>query len=779
MLDFQLEYQQSAPTTFECRGVRYSAPRLMVQNSCKIPEIPPIITISSVGSEDADVFMKLFTGNTVRVPPDRIESFVAFVHELGIEQFYDRAARACQCVASEPDWESAEVSSAAQMVEQESSVYELSDVEQTLNAIKLDDEDDASLLAQQVSGAVFSRLKNFDLYVQLIGTIADEGFEAAGAAKFVYLLPKILFKLLRGRIHIGNVPENILRGLLLSYTQNYWDPLNTDENYVEFGPTTNIKLEDVLFAIAAIIYYGQFAPIEVLQRTLKIREKFKTFIPKFFQKLDDFVKDPINYFVQEGTDNPVMINEPLQIDPMIEILQQDDVDSLQKTSTQTRFDFNDTVEFKFWQYNVDNKKPEKITYLECAALFGSEECFKFLELNDAVFTKDIGTFAIIGGSSLIIRECENKEFSFIKSLSNAIQFHMNEYVDWIIMTNALFSFNDPNIITGIFDNCNFEMIYIIIQQYLTNDISYLFMNSLIFNIKPIYNYLFAMNSSIEKELDLNQTMYAAVFNNSIRAVNVVLELGKKSHITFKQIYSCFYKQPSFFEIPLSNLNGLTHNFGGQFVQFNAYDPIGLAAYCGNYEVFILLAETLGINYDIKYFDGKFYIYTNIVGTAILGGSTKILDYLFEHSDFEKDIKVISDYSCDTYLNIASRCGNLYAIRKILENGGDVNLENETYSHDFPLLLASEQGEIEAMKLLMSDSKIDINKTIKDINNYSISAIYRAVVCEKIDAIKLLLERDDIKLDGFIIDKNTIISEQIIQIFREYLSKHPNKKCSFI
>lgn len=778
MLDFQLDYHDSDTILIEFQETQYRVPLEMIKRHCKISEVPSKIKISSIDNTHANCFMKLFEGEKIRIPKDSIVPFSNFIHELRIEGLYEKIKNAAEYFELMPNDESDETHDITMMIEQENSIFEIEDIIQTLQAIRLNNEDDAFVLAQEVASAIFCRMKKFNLYVELIAKIINDDFKTLVISKFINLLPKILFKLLRGRIHYENVPENILKGLLLSYTQNYWDPLHLDDDYIEYGSTTNIKLHEILFVISALIYYGQFASIEVLKKTLKIREKYDDFIPEFFDKLNDFIIDPINYFVQTGIDNPVVINEPFYIDPIIEYLQQDDIDGFQKYSTNTDFDLNGTVEFKFWQYNLNKKKEEKITYLECAALFGSEDCFKFLKINNSDFTEDIGVFSIIGGNSFIIHECENK-CDFSKSISNAIKFHMNEYIDWIILNGAQFSNDISKDITELFDNSNFEMIYSIIKQGLTNEISYLFMNSLIFNIKPIYNFLFPMKIKIDKELDLNQTMYAAVFNNSIRAVQIILELGKRFDITFKQIYSCFYTQPSSFEIPLSNLNGLTHNFGGQFVQFNAYDPIGLAAYCGYFDIFKLLAETLGINYEIKYFDGKFCIYTNIVGTAILGGSHEILDYLFEHKDFKKELKTVIDFSCDTYLNVASRCGNIYAIRKILENGGDVNLENETYSHDFPLLLASEQGEIEAMKLLMSDSNIDINKTIKDTNNYSISAIYRAVICEKIDAIKLLLERDDIKLDGYTIDKSIVIPEQVIQIFKEYLMKHPNKKCSFI
>ena len=112
---------------------------------------------------------------------------------------------------------------------------------------------------------------------------------------------------------------------------------------------------------------------------------------------------------------------------------EDDVDSLQQLlATQPeegKSDFNVTNFFK--DIDTEFSYVEGANRIKVAALFGSNECFKYLMMNGDGIDEDTCIFAVAGGNNEIVHLCEQKGLTFKNCLITAAQYHRFELYEWI------------------------------------------------------------------------------------------------------------------------------------------------------------------------------------------------------------------------------------------------------------------------------------------------------------------------------------------------------------
>ena len=141
------------------------------------------------------------------------------------------------------------------------------------------------------------------------------------------------------------------------------------------------------------------------------------FWKQFSSNIDVLEKDNWEFhkrYAREGVN-------PLEI---AKIIRNDDVEKLQELSSQTSFNFQQTIEPSLYErYSFINK--ENISLIDYAAFFGSVKCFKFLIVNGSSI-KNTGVFAVAGGNLEIFYICVQNHSSFDRSYETAIEYHRND-----------------------------------------------------------------------------------------------------------------------------------------------------------------------------------------------------------------------------------------------------------------------------------------------------------------------------------------------------------------
>lgn len=124
-------------------------------------------------------------------------------------------------------------------------------------------------------------------------------------------------------------------------------------------------------------------------------------------------------------------------DPVLRTIASDNVDELSRMTADNSIDINGTLKpFTFHWRPLTDACP---TMVQCAALLGAVNCFRFLVLSGANLKKEdfkmhnLAMMAVAGGNSEIVRLVEEKQkASFGEALHVAAMYHQNELFDWLI-----------------------------------------------------------------------------------------------------------------------------------------------------------------------------------------------------------------------------------------------------------------------------------------------------------------------------------------------------------
>lgn len=102
----------------------------------------------------------------------------------------------------------------------------------------------------------------------------------------------------------------------------------------------------------------------------------------------------------------------------------------------------------------------KITLLDIACKFGSENCFHYLKLKGCSTSNQTTKYAIVGGNIAIINSLFEEGCNFESELPTAIEFHHNDVVDWMISTYPMISTS----VTFCITNFNIELSLFLIEN---------------------------------------------------------------------------------------------------------------------------------------------------------------------------------------------------------------------------------------------------------------------------------------------------------------------------
>lgn len=121
---------------------------------------------------------------------------------------------------------------------------------------------------------------------------------------------------------------------------------------------------------------------------------------------------------------------------LYEIFKKDDLEGLKEVASYPEFDF-DQVETYIVPYIIDERKYANLSLIECAALYGSRNCFKYLINNEAHRVPgnkiSLVSYTIVGGNFDIIQILETSRIHPTpEDLLFAIRFQRREFFDWII-----------------------------------------------------------------------------------------------------------------------------------------------------------------------------------------------------------------------------------------------------------------------------------------------------------------------------------------------------------
>lgn len=114
--------------------------------------------------------------------------------------------------------------------------------------------------------------------------------------------------------------------------------------------------------------------------------------------------------------------------PLHKSIREDDIDTFQKLLSQNNINFNDPIDFSF--YERSKTFDEKMTPIKIAALYGSIKVFKFLLMNNAIVDDNILCYAYFGNNIEIIHLIENQnpnEKVYTQPISN----YHNELLDYL------------------------------------------------------------------------------------------------------------------------------------------------------------------------------------------------------------------------------------------------------------------------------------------------------------------------------------------------------------
>lgn len=144
-------------------------------------------------------------------------------------------------------------------------------------------------------------------------------------------------------------------------------------------------------------------------------------------------------FIRNRKNRSIYFQKPRfneEIYNIIKLIKYDDVDSVQKITSQIGFDKNMYI-------NIDSLKPfvhkdkyvhiPELRFINISAFFGSVQCFKYFILNGFELNKFSFICAIYGGEPEIIHSIEHKGFSVKKEdLIYSIPNHHHDIFDWIV-----------------------------------------------------------------------------------------------------------------------------------------------------------------------------------------------------------------------------------------------------------------------------------------------------------------------------------------------------------
>lgn len=380
---------------------------------------------------------------------------------------------------------------------------------------------------------------------------------------------------------------------------------------------------------------------------------------------------------------------------LFSILENEDVDSLQIYISKPEFDINS----RFYD----------VSLIEYSAFLSSIKCFKFLLNNHIQIDRNkIGAFAIAGANSEIIHICEQKGATFDNTLKIAVAFHHHELFNWLIETKNQFKITEE-VVQNCFLYSNFTILKQLIneQRIPLNDILLLSAESSQLSLFELITNLPGID--IDHKNSKGQTsLHFGCLNDDSKLVNFILNCKLSSFVDVNS--KIIHEDVSPLHITCQNGNIestkllLSHpkiDVNSETFYTNRMTPLHFACKFGNYEIVSLLVKNESIRINSLTYNHQTPFYY-----ACKKGHLNIVKLLIE---CKADTNTINTKDSTTPILIACIHEHFDIVKFIISSK---NVNDETKLGENLLLLASKSGNVEMIKFLLSNYKVDIHSRNK-------------------------------------------------------------------
>lgn len=419
-------------------------------------------------------------------------------------------------------------------------------------------------------------------------------------------------------------------------------------------------------------------------------------------------------------------------------IMEDDVDSLQKLSSNPKFQFTKELvllkidnSFKSMKINIE------CNAIESAAFYGSLKCFKFLLLNIKLSSRNLAQYAIAGGNTEIIHICEQQKLNFRNTLNIAVAFHHNDVAQWIVDNSK------DEIREDVYDNCIHSYNFDMLQFFLSR----------------------------KAESTLNEDKFVTKYILYIREnYNVSVNSSKFNDFIMKYKSMKFVDEFGLIYCPNEKVELINNSFSDRYDKELFMSPVNLAAYNGDIEMckFLINHQNIEGNlinvevYDSEYmdYDRRGYrikdsafgmLKRSIIDNMKYGGEISPIFYAVQSGSLETVKYFLNEIGIEKQrggqinpLHYAAIL-NLTEIGKLLLEKYDVNsLDQRNHT---PLMYAIKSNSVDFIQFLLQQPDININAQ----DQGGLTPLHYTIIENDIVTFKQLFNSE--KIDAFLIDNN--------------------------
>lgn len=287
--------------------------------------------------------------------------------------------------------------------------------------------------------------------------------------------------------------------------------------------------------------------------------------------------------------------------------------------------------------------------IEYAAYFQAVNCFKFLYLRQALYSKYFNAFAIAGGNGEIIHICENLSNNYTYCLWISIYLHRNSLFEWLVMQKRL----QPDIECFI-ASVKYHNLYLFYQI-----------------LDEFHDTNWALNKQIGQDRihDIITVSIQAFEPEMLQLCIKVFEIDRELDFEIETVLALKTSSFECFKVLLQSFNMKSENFASKLFVLSV-------KYC-HLPFCKLISEHYQDEIDYTYHNEKGYTALHIA--VLLNDLSKTQFILDIYNNNQINVNVKDNYSV-TPFSYAAREGNLEIISMFLKNQSIRVNEHDVISH---------------------------------------------------------------------------------------------------
>ena len=397
------------------------------------------------------------------------------------------------------------------------------------------------------------------------------------------------------------------------------------------------KITKALFSLPEDFHYDEFVSevrdyidtgrinIETFSNILNVfsivRPKQQALITKL-ENAFPTTHRPLSFFYKEMLRDklPFIFDLDTTQLPLLEFIKNDDFSSLQEF-------ISNTIDFNFEQtYEIYNSN---INLIDIATYYGSINCFKYLVLNNAPFSKNVCPFSICGGNYEIIHYLENnfpkQNFGHEICLIMSILYHQYEVTDYL--------------------NANYN------SEITNKEATIISFNYYVFSTFFIQAKYFTLKEGPDARDEYGRTaLHVACSCENLPIIKYLCEVAKaNTELCDNRGCTAFYKACTSENLPIVKYLCEEAKVNTEAANEDGITALQIACFCGCLPIVKYLCEVARVNTETRASKG----YTAI-HLACESGNFPIIKYLCEVA--KVNIEVINEYGKTPFDTAASLFG---------------------------------------------------------------------------------------------------------------------------